>query len=449
MKRMGSKRAGWGLGLLCMGLILGAQEPPPGPPPEGRAGQGLPPMPPPGGPVQEPTSFQATLTVASRKEVLKDWTGTAEQKDTSGILVADKGELVLRDSSLSTRGDSSSLEASSFFGLNAGVLVTTGGLAHIEHLDLLTEGTGANGIFVQGKGSKATVSRCRIRDLAQGGHAVMCTREGELEITSSGMITLGANSGAVATDRGGGRIRVTDCVVETRGTDSPAVYSTGDIELRGSRLNATGAEAAVIEGSNLIRLQDCDTTSSVMGKWGVMLYQSFSGDAEGSDGRFIARGGRLVYAGQGGPLFFVTNARGFIELQGVHLETKDGWLLKAAGSRWGRSGANGGHVVLTASRQKLQGRLTADGVSSLELSLKEGSMLQGSLNAEHTARQSVIRLDAGSRWEAVGESWLTSLDAESAARIEGKGTVHYRASASPSLGGRTLALKGGGQLLPY
>jgi len=42
----------------------------------------------------------------------------------------------------------------------------------------------------------------------------------------------------------------------------------------------------VIEGSNSITLDDVDLSSTYEDKWGVMIYQSFSGDAEGGEGTF-------------------------------------------------------------------------------------------------------------------------------------------------------------------
>ena len=70
----------------------------------------------------------------------------------------------------------------------------------------------------------------------------------------------------------------------------------------------------MIEGANTIDLNNSTLTSSVADKWGVMIYQSFSGDAEGSEGTFTMTGGSLVYTANG-PLFYVTNSTGIINAE--------------------------------------------------------------------------------------------------------------------------------------
>ncbi len=55
-----------------------------------------------------------------------------------------------------------------------------------------------------------------------------------------------------------------------------------------------------------------DTTISGAVKHGVMIYQSFSGDAGTGTGTFTMTGGSLTAAA--GPLFYVTNTEAVIKL---------------------------------------------------------------------------------------------------------------------------------------
>ena len=143
------------------------------------------------------------------------------------------------------------------------------------------------------------------------------------------------------------------------------------------RLQPPGAEAAVIEGGNSITLTDTDLSSSKEDKWGVMIYQSMSGDADGTRGTFTMTGGSLQYTSTSGPLFYVTNSTGVITLKGVAVTVASGTLVKAATGNWGRSGSNGGTVMLTADGQTLAGNMLADAISSLTVDLKNGSSLTG------------------------------------------------------------------------
>lgn len=179
---------------------------------------------------------------------------------------------------------------------------------------ITTTGTGANGAFAYGSGSTVALTNVTIKASADGGHGVMATGGGVMTLSNVDMITAGANSGVIATDRGGGTITVTGGSAAASGQDSPGIYSTGSITVSGAAVSASGAEAAVIEGSNTITLTNTALSSSKSGKWGVMLYQSMSGDASGSTGTFRMTGGSLALSASSGPLFYVTNATGYITL---------------------------------------------------------------------------------------------------------------------------------------
>ena len=181
----------------------------------------------------------------------------------------------------------------------------------------------------------------------------MATAGGSLTLNSVDIDTAGANSAPIATDRGSGTITVSGGTAIATGADSPGIYSTGVIKVTNGVITATGAEAAVIEGGNSITLIDTDLLSSKEGKWGAMIYQSMSGDAEGTEGTFTMTGGSLKYTSTSGPLFYVTNSTGIITLEGVNTAVASGTLVKAAAGNWGTSGSNGGTVMLTADGQTL------------------------------------------------------------------------------------------------
>lgn len=378
--------------------------------------------------------------------------GTA---DTSAVTVDNSGTLTLLKSKITKSGNTSSNDQSSFVGLNAAVLVQNGGTLKLSDSMIKTTGTGANGVFAYGEGSSVVLSDVTIKATAQGGHAVMATGGGTVTCTDVDMDTAGTNSGAIATDRGGGTIKVKGGNVVTTGQDSPGIYSTGDISVTGADIESTGSEVAVIEGSNSITLKNCTLLSTMKDKWGVMLMQSMSGDAEGVNGVFKMAGGSLSYTAESGPLFFVTNSSGTIKLTGVKVAEGSGVVLKAAADRWGASGSNGGNATFTVSKQTLTGDMVADSVSSINATLKNGSSLSGKINADNSAKTINLTLDATSTWNVTGDSYLTSLSdsggisGASITNITGNGhTVYYDSVACSELGGKTYTLAGGGTLTP-
>ena len=87
----------------------------------------------------------------------------------------------------------------------------------------------------------------------------------------------------------------------------------------------------------------------------------------------------------------------------------DGVFLRAAAAGWGRSGQNGGKVTLIAAKQIIDGDLIVDSVSSLDLTLSDGSALTGAVNPDNEGAVTVT-LTGGSTWTLTGDSWVDSLD---------------------------------------
>jgi hypothetical protein len=425
-------------------------------PPSGNSSAGAPP----GGGATSATEGLASATgayiVDGGTASETDKTYTASDVDQSSVYVINGGTLNLVNPTVTKTGDTSSGDNSSFYGLNAAVLATSGSQITIEGGTVDANGAGANGVFATGSGTVVTVSNMTINAYGDGAHAVMATNTGTLILNNVTMNTTDFHSGAIATDRGSGTITANGGTVTTSGADSPAIYSTGEIKVSNATLTATGAEAAVIEGANSIELTNSTLTSSVTDKWGVMIYQSFSGDAEGSEGTFSMTGGSLAYTAANGPLFYVTNSTGYITLKGVAVTTASGVLARAEGNdRWGTSGANGGTLILIADGQILAGNFSADNISSIALTLQSGSALTGAINSDNAAKTTSLTLDASSTWNVTADSYLNCLSDDGGisgttiTNINGNGhTVYYNPSACAALNGQTYTLNGGGALKP-
>ncbi|MGJ5814758.1 beta strand repeat-containing protein [Paludibaculum fermentans] len=400
-------------------------------------------------------TYYASYTLNGGTATQSNQTYSASAADTSAVWVTNGGTFTLENPTITTSGNTSSQDNSSFYGLNAGLLAAQG-TVNMTGGTITTTGTGANGAFAYGSGSKVIITGAAIKASADGGHAVMATGGGTMVITNVDMTTSGGSSSAIATDRGGGTIVVTGGTVKTSGSNSAGLYSTGSIVVTGTTFESTGAEMAVIEGANSLVLTGVKMTTTKE-KWGVMIYQSMSGDASGTNGRFTMTGGSLNYKPTSGPLFYVNNSTGHITLAGVSLTANSGVLIKAAAGSWGNSGSNGGTVVLVGTGQTLAGNLVADSISSITATLKANSALTGQVNAENTAKSISLTLDSSSRWTLTGHSYVTSL-ADSAGiagatvtNITGNGfNVYYDASASANsyLNGGTYSLVNGGLLLP-
>ena len=375
---------------------------------------------------------------------------TASEENESAVKVTDGGTYTLTDSTLTTSGNTSSMDSSSFYGLNAAALAESKSKLTLKNCVINTTGTGANGAFAAGEGALVELTDVKINCTASGTHGVDATLAGTLNLVNVDINTAGNGaSAAIATDRGGGTINVTGGTVTTSGSMSPGIYSTGTITVNGGKYTSTGSEAAVIEGKNTISLTD--TIISGAKNWGVMIYQSFSGDADVGTGNFIMNGGSLTALE--GPLFYSTNTKAVIKLKGVELNAPSGTILSAGASRWGTTGKNGADVTLTADSQALNGNITCDSISAIKVTLQNGTALKGSVNADNKAGSMMLTLDSTSSWDVTGTSYLTGLiDADTTlANIHDDGnTIYYNSSSSANnwLNGKTYTLSDGGKLAP-
>jgi hypothetical protein len=396
-------------------------------------------------------TLNGTLTVNGKtvNEAGADY--TADTTNTSAVYVLNDGTLTLTDPTISTTGNTSSDDYSSFYGLNAAVLATSGSTLDITGGTVTSTGEGANGVFSTGTSTTINLTDVNISCTGNGGHGVDATLTGALNLNNVDIVTYGASGAAIATDRGSGTITVEGGSYVTYGTNSPGIYSTGDITVSDATVTGNGAEAAVIEGSNSITLTNTTLKGGNEATGGIMIYQSTSGDAAVGTGTFSMSGGS--YTATVDPAFFVTNTNAVIKLSGVSVTTMGTLIDATATTRWGTIGSNGGTVTLTADHETLTGNIVADNISTVATTLQNDTTLSGSINTNDTAKSVTLTLDSSSTWNVTGNSYLTGLiDSDtSVSNIHGNGyTVYYDSSLGSNswLNDKTYDLTNGGTLRP-
>ena len=326
--------------------------------------------------------------------------------------------------------------------------VVDGTQATLSDLTLTSDADGANAVFATGSKSKVTAKNLRIHTKNNSSRGLDATYGGTIEAQDVDLTTEGEHCAALATDRGEGTVTVHDGTFATSGQGSPNVYSTGNISVYNSKGKATASEIAVVEGKNSIVLDGVDLTGSK--DHGVMLYQSFSGDAGVGEASFSAKDSTLRNLSDG-PMFFVTNTKAKASLENVELQQQGSVLVNVAAGRWGTTGANGGDFTLSAQKQVLTGDVKADSLSSMTLQLGEAADYEGAFNAENTAKNAAITLAAAAKWTLTSDAYVTTIEdaAKDYKNIASNGhNIYYDAAADTALGGKTYALPGGGRLLP-
>ena len=444
-----------GLSLACLGsfgtAVWAASHPqppamnaqgqlPPGPPPDGKFGG-----------MQESSNDASSLTAvktvdgSSLNLVGQNLASTGTNENV--LLVRKGGSLTLTDSRLSKTGDSSSADASNFTGQNA-IILANNSNAVLENLTLTSDADGANAIFATGEKAQVTAKHIKIHTKNNSSRGLDATYGGTIHAEDVDITTEGAHCGALATDRGEGNVIVNGAKIHTSGEGSPCIYSTGNIQLTNGEGVATGSEIAVVEGKNSITLQNANLTGHI--KHGVMLYQSFSGDANVGVASFTAKDS-VLNNNSSGPMFYITNTTAKATLENTTLNQSGDILVKVTSDRWGSAGKNGGDFTLNAQNQQLKGQILANNISKVTLNLGEGSTFSGTINNDNQAEAANISLTKGASWQLTADAYVTTITDEQtdfSNIASNKHNIYYDKKSNPSLNGKTINLPGGGKLKP-
>ena len=362
------------------------------------------------------SSYSSTST----NENLTEKTLSSTKADQSVVYVTESG-ITITDSNLNKEsGDSSKTHNSEFYGVNAAVLVNGGELT-ITGGKITTAAKGANAVVATKKGN-VTITDTEINSTATGSaRGLHSTHGGKIEATSVKISTTGKSCATLATDRGEGIVTCTECTLSTAGAGSPLIYSTGDITVSKTEGTATGAQAVVVEGKNVVTVKESSNLKcngnpnrKNVDQCGVMLYQSMSGDAKNGTGIFNCDKSTIeiqdtssVYSTA--PMFFVTNTQAEINLEECTFKYGSGIFLKAEETfEWGKRGANGGVVTLTLTNQDIEGDFVVDANSGLIINLV-GASIKGKINEANTAAKIEINLDKDSSIELTGNSFYSAL----------------------------------------
>ena len=431
---------------------------PPGEPPEGFGEGGRPGNPPDGfggGTPPGGSSFSFEYTAAAEISSAAEVTGesyVSNASDENALLIRTGDTVSIIDASVTKAGDSDGGDSCSFYGLNAAVLVMGGADALISGGTVETSASGANGVFcyggnggrngADGDGTTLDISGTTITTTGDGSGGIMTTGGGVTYAEDLTVTTSGRSSAAIRTDRGGGTVTANGGTYTTSGLGSPAIYSTADVTVRNAVLTSNLSEGVCIEGKNSITLENCSLTADNTQCNGnatfldtIMIYQSMSGDADSGTSAFTMTGGSLT--GLSGHLFHVTNTHAVITLDQVEL-TNEGSdiLLSVCDDGW--NGADNIAEVY-ASRQALSGTLLVGDNSTLNLSLSDGSVFEGSVSGEITnakgeqVSSSVgtvsVTLDETSTWVLTADTWISSFSGNAENVISNGHTLYVNGTA--------------------
>lgn len=398
-------------GILAVSIIMPmfVYAAPPDMPP-GEAPSGMP-----GGSSSSSISYKGA-NIISEDKTINDKSYSSTTGSENALLVSG-GTSTINSCTINKTGDSSG-DDSDFYGTNAGILVYNGGKLNINGGTITTNGAHANAVFAYGTGI-INISDATIKTTNNNSGAIMVTGGGTLNANNVTATTDGNSSAPIRSDRGGGTLNVTGGSFTSNGTGSPAIYSTAEINVNGSKLTSTSSEGIVIEGKNSVTLNDVtlDATNNTLNGnsetyKAIFIYQSMSGDADVGTSTFTSNGSKII--NNKGDIFFITNTTTVISLENNTIvnNDSDGAFLRASSAKWGTSGSNGGDVTLNLTNQKVSGDIVIDSISTLKMTMKSGSIFIGSIDKSNEAKNVTLSLSKDSVISLSKDTYLDSLENE-------------------------------------
>ena len=372
-------------------------------------------------------SYSAKTEISESSDV-SDEAYFSETADENAVLI--KGASVTMSGITVTKsGDSDGGDNTSFYGTNSAVIAKDGAELTVKDAKITTDATGANGVFSYGgsavtnnsssDGTTVNISDSVITTSKDNSGGIMTTGGGTMNAYDLTVNTAGTSSAAIRSDRGGGTVNVDGGSYTTTGQGSPSIYSTADITVKNAKLTAMALEGIVIEGKNSVSIDSCeliDSNTKLNGQSttykNIFLYQSMSGDADSGTASFTAKNSRITT--EKGDTLYVTNTAAVITLENNTIANNDptGYFLRVQKDSWGNDGSNGGTVELNMTNQSAEGDIYVDSISSLTVSMSDGSRYEGAINSDNCAGSVSLKLDSSSKLKLTADTYLTSLDDE-------------------------------------
>lgn len=329
--------------------------------------------------------------------------------DFENSILVQKCKVTLKNPTIKKSGGKNN-DVSKMFGVNSGILVTDKSSLNLIGGKIETDGEQANALYCY-QDSNVIAKKSSIKTLKPNSNGLMINGDGKISGTNLDVKTLGSFSSAIMTIGNDGNIILNKGNYTTSGISSPVINTSSNVEVSNALLKASrsGAIELINKGSislNKVVLESYDLTPSrnYVHK-NIFIYQEGEKNLEQST--FKAK--KTTITTNQGSVFFVTNANTKIDLIDNTFINKTTNFLKVLSNNYGTKGNNGGNVSLNMRKQKVNGNITVDKLSTLSMDLSDNSFYKGVINKNNTANNISVTLDIDSKIVLDDDSYITSL----------------------------------------
>jgi len=357
------------------------------------------------------TPAGAALTVADGSTLTKSGETLTTSTSDYNVVQVTNGTLNLNDCTVTKTGDYSSSysgDDTSFYGTNSAVYASgANAFITMQGGTVTTDAKGANAVFAT-NGGTISVSDITIDNSKSVSRGLHCTGGGTINATNVNITTRSETSSAVATDRGGGYVTVNGGTITAKGKKSSVIYSTGTITVDNITGLSEQGPLTTVEGSNSVTINNSSMTSNSDAR-GILLHQSTSGDADGSNPVCAVSSSTLTTTDDSAPLCFVTNVAATLTLTDVTLSIASGKLMSVEYYKRGNNST--GNLVLQTTQDSwtYSGTVDADDVNNVCVTVGQNVTWNGAADTDNDAKSATVTIEEGAVWNLTADSYVTKL----------------------------------------
>lgn len=296
------------------------------------------------------------------------------------------------------------------FGVNSAILTVDKSSLNLVGGKIIADGEFAHGLYSY-IDSNIVVKDTDIKTYKPNSNGLMTNGEGKISGTNLNVVTLGSLSSAIKAKGSGGSITVKKGTYTTSGINSPVINSSSNVEVSNAVLKANKSSSITLQGSGNISLDKVNLQSTDLTSLRNYIHKNifiYNNDAKNIE-QSIFKSKKSTITTNQGSTFFVTNANTKIDLIDNTFINKTTDFLKVLSNNYGNKDNNGGNVSLNMRKQKVNGNITVDKLSTLSMDLSDNSFYKGVINKNNTANNISVTLDIDSKIVLDDDSYITSL----------------------------------------
>ncbi|KAE9364977.1 hypothetical protein N431DRAFT_353960 [Stipitochalara longipes BDJ] len=406
----------------------------------------------------QPEALPAAYEFDANSTSISHQTFSTLLNDTSVILAANQAELNLTFVNIQKSGYASNLLWSSFYGFNAAVNIANASTAHFDNVNI-TVHNGAANVYVYGADSVVYVKNSWLYSSGPVSHGVYASGNGTAYVSNVQHFSGGRRSSSFSGDSPAGYIHVSDSVAHTTGIGSATFYALGEIYANNVVALSENGPTIFMDGTQKAYLTNCETTAGLLG--GVAI---FSSQSRTSGAILSLNSSKITTLGATMPGLWFGNTIIDVSLYNTELVTASGILVVANYSQitqdfdYYASYLDNPNLLpalvsVKVEESTLTGDLVAYNSSSINWTLNSYSSWTGAAYSGYGKAYFDVHLDRTSSWKLTNTTSLQNFTNEDTtlSNIDSQGfNVYYNATAGLNgyLGGKTIALAGGGKAIP-